>query len=77
MQFLIFKLQYYLNIIYFRYKSLRHESNAPKGNPDRVRLLQDSNKRSKKEGYSSLKYDLVNFRLLHLYTYVLVDLEKT
>ena len=61
----------------FRYKSLGHVSNAPKANPDRFQLLLNGIERHKEEGYNSLKYNIISFRLLHLYTYALVDLENT
>merc|ERR1712038_49886 len=41
-----------------RYRSLKHDSNAPKGNPDRFQLLIDGKERYKEEGYSSLKYNV-------------------
>ena len=45
-----------------------------KANPERFKYLYSGAKRMAKDGYNSLKYRKVDFQLLKLYTWILVDL---
>ena len=55
-----------------RYKMLKH--GKEKANPERFKYLYSGAKRMAKDGYNSLKYRKVDFQLLKLYTWILVDL---
>ena len=54
---------------------LKHIDNGYiNGNPDRWKLLQTGNNRMTYDGYSNLKYRLIDRHLNKLYEWVLVEL---
>lgn len=55
-----------------RYKMMKHGHD--KANPERFKYLYSGAKRMSKDGFNSLQYKRVDFKLTRLYTWILVDL---
>ncbi len=58
-----------------RYKTLSHQKARP--NPDRKRLLDEGNARSKTDGLVNLKYERLILEFEPLYTHIIVDIQQS
>ncbi|XP_052751214.1 beta-1,4-N-acetylgalactosaminyltransferase bre-4-like isoform X2 [Galleria mellonella] len=62
------------NMSIARYTMLDHEKSKP--NPKRMSLLQTTNLIFKKQGLSTLEYELVDIVHRHLYTHIIVNIDE-
>ena len=57
-----------------RYRTLFHRQASP--NPDRVKLIEEGNKRHQTDGLKNLQYQMLAIEFKPLYTYFIVNVQR-